>query len=115
MISRRKRLAFATVTIAIVIVGGLVALLALDVMLHWRVQNVAAVNVWGYRGPTIGRKQPNETRVVVLGGSTAFGYGVQYDEAFPYYLEQLLNARGRRFTVVNLGAPGQGAYGFKFD
>jgi hypothetical protein len=117
MISRRKKLAFAVVTVALVLTGGAAALLAVDVVLHWRVQNLGAVNVWGYRGPTIGRKQSNEIRLVVLGGSTAFGYGVPYNEAFPYYLEQLLNARSTtgRYTVVNLGAPGQGAYGFRFD
>src|SRR5262249_20477576 len=56
--------------------------------------------------------------VAVLGGSTAFGYGVRWNETFPYYLESLLNARaprGRRYVVVNLGAPGQGAFGFRFD
>ena len=53
--------------------GASAVLLAADVYLHWRVQNAGAVNVWGYRGPVVGRKQPNEIRVVVLGGSTAFG------------------------------------------
>jgi lysophospholipase L1-like esterase len=117
-LTRAKRAAFALA--AFVLAGGLAvaAMFAVDVYLHWRVENLGAVNVWGYRGPTIGRKQPNEIRIVVLGGSTAFGYGLPYNEAFPYYLEQLLNAGapdGRHYTVINLGAPGQGAYGFRFD
>jgi lysophospholipase L1-like esterase len=109
---------FACAAIALAIIGASAVLLAADVYLHWRVQNAGAVNVWGYRGPVVGRKQPNEIRVVVLGGSTAFGYGLASNEAFPFYLEQMLNAKttGRvRYRVVNLGAPGQGAFGFRFD
>jgi hypothetical protein len=65
----------------------------------------------------VGRKQPGEIRIVVLGGSTAFGYGVPYNEAFPYYLEQRLNAHAARpaYRVINLGAPSQGALGFRVD
>jgi lysophospholipase L1-like esterase len=93
-------------------------LIVVDVYLHHRVQNLGGTNVWGYRGPTIGAKRPNEIRIVVLGGSTAFGYGLPWTEAFPYQLQQALNARsrvGRFYSVVNLGAPGQGAFGFQFD
>ena len=88
-----------------------------DVYLHHRVQNLGGVNVWGYRGPTIGRKQPGEIRIAALGGSTTFGYGLPHHESWPSYLEQLLNERrqSRSYSVVNLGAPGQGAYGFAFD
>ena len=115
--SRRTRLLFAAATIGLAIVLTAAALLATDVYLHSRVQNTGSVNVWGYRGPTVGRKQPGEIRIVVLGGSTAFGYGVPWNEAFPYYLEQMLNARAGRSTyrVVNLGAPSQGALGFRVD
>jgi hypothetical protein len=115
---RRRRLLFGAITmgLAVLICGGI--LLAADIYLHHRVENLGGVNVWGYRGPTVPRKQPRERRVVVLGGSTAFGYGLPWNEAFPFYLEQQLNARaGRRgfIRVINLGAPGQGAYGFRFD
>jgi hypothetical protein len=120
--SRRRPRTLAYVAAALVVAGLGVALLlpvlACDIYLHHRVQNLGAVNVWGYRGPTVGRPRPGETRIVVLGGSTAFGYGLPWNEAFPYYLEQMLNARataGARYSVVNLGAPAQGAYGFRFD
>src|SRR5206468_3133579 len=102
---------FVAIAAGLAVIVGAGCLLGVDMYLHTRVQTAGSVNIWGYRGPVVGRKQPGETRVVVLGGSTAFGYGVPWNEAFPYYLEQMLNARARRpeFRVVNLGAPSQGA------
>jgi lysophospholipase L1-like esterase len=112
---RRTKFIFAGVAVATAISAAV--LLGIDVYLHSRVQNSGSVNIWGYRGPTVGRKQPGEIRIVVLGGSTAFGYGVPWNEAFPYYLEQMLNAGAGRavYRVVNLGAPSQGALGFRVD
>ena len=46
---------FACAAMAFAIMGASTVLLAADVYLHWRVQNVGAVNVWGYRGPVVGR------------------------------------------------------------
>jgi lysophospholipase L1-like esterase len=117
MTPRRKWL-FAAITTGLALTVTAMLLIAMDVYLHHRVQNLGGVNVWGYRGPVIGAKRSNEIRIVVLGGSTAFGYGLPWTEAFPYQLQKALNARaqgGRVYTVVNLGAPGQGAYGFQFD
>jgi len=117
-LSRRRRFAFAVLAVTLATTAMLVMLLAVDVYLHWRVQDLGAVNVRGYRGPTVPAKKPGEARIVVLGGSTAFGYGLPYHEAFPHYLEDDLNARatnGRRYRVINLGAPAQGAYGFLSD
>jgi hypothetical protein len=117
-LSRRRKFAYASAAAALIIIAMTAALLGIDVILHWKVEDLAAVNVWGYRGPTIGRKQAGEQRVVVLGGSTAFGYGLPYNESFPFYLERLLARQAsapRSFRVVNLGAPAQGAFGFLYD
>jgi lysophospholipase L1-like esterase len=97
--------------------GCLAAIVAIDVYLHYRVQNLAGVNIWGYRGRPIGSKQAGEIRIVALGGSTTFGYGLPSHESWPAFLEQMLNANRRPhpYSVVNLGAPGQGAYGLAFD
>jgi lysophospholipase L1-like esterase len=116
--TRRRKWVFAAITMGLVVAATAIFLVAVDVYLHHRVQNLGGVNVWGYRGPTMGAKRANETRIVVLGGSTAFGYGLPWTEAFPYQLQQALNGRaqaGRAYTVVNLGAPGQGAFGFQYD
>lgn len=116
MVPLRRKLAYAAITAGLTFALGVCTLFALDVYVHQRTQNLGGVNVWGYRGPTVGGKAAGETRVVVLGGSTAFGYGVPYDEAMPFYLEQKLNAvGGRHYRVVNLGAPSQGAFGFLAD
>ena len=52
---------------------ALSTLLAADLYFHHRAERFAGdVNVWGYRGPTVGRKRPGEHRLVVIGGNAAF-------------------------------------------
>jgi hypothetical protein len=113
----RRRIAFALVAIAGATATAAAGLLAVDVHLHSKYQTSAGFNVWGYRGPVVGRKQPGEYRVAMLGGSSAFGYGVTWDEAMPAQLERRLAERahtGRSFRVVNLGYNNEGAYSFTF-
>jgi len=115
-LTARRRFAYALIAVVLAATTGALTILLADIYLHFRVQNLAGVNVWGYRGSVVGRKPPGEIRIVVLGGSTAFGYGLPANESWPSSLEQLLNGRpGETYRVVNLGAPGQGAYGFAFD
>ena len=115
MMSRRRRVMF--VAVAVAIAAGLTSamLLAVDVYLHGRYQQSAGFNVWGYRGKPAGKKRADEFRVVVLGGSAAYGYGVSAGEAMPAVLERLLRARTSTpfFTVVNLAYNNEGAYSFK--
>jgi hypothetical protein len=116
-VTTKKRVVFAAIAMVMALVVPSCALLAADVYLHRKVERLASVNVWGYRGPTAGKKQPGEHRLVVLGGSTAFGYGLTWDEAFPAQLETDLRPllRGTAsVSVVNLGFNAQGAYSFKF-
>jgi hypothetical protein len=87
-LSRRRKLVFVAAAFAAVAAVTALVLLALDVYVHHRVQYEAGVNVWGYRGDPVGKKKPGETRIIVLGGSTAFGYGLRWNESWPYYLEQ---------------------------
>lgn len=113
----RRRVAFAAAAAAIAFLGGFAALLAIDVYLHSKYERSAGVNVWGYRGPVVGRKQPGEYRIAMLGGSSAFGYGVTWDRAIPARLERDLERQlpgGRTFRVVNLGYNNEGAYSFTF-
>jgi hypothetical protein len=48
------------------------------------------------------------TRILFLGDSMVFGFGVGQDETIPVHLETGLNAEfpGREFEVINLGVPG---------
>lgn len=115
-ISRTRRLLFALAAITLAIVVPFSILLATDIYLHGRYERSAGLNVWGYRGPAVGRKRPGEYRVVVLGGSSAYGYGVTWDHAMPALLERRLNARRATpmFTVVNLAYNNEAAYSFTF-
>jgi lysophospholipase L1-like esterase len=75
------------------------------------------VNLWGYRGPAVGRKQPGEKRVAVLGGSTAWGFGLSVGQDFPGQMQQRLSARpaaGGPITILNLAYNSEGAYSFKY-
>jgi hypothetical protein len=54
---------------------SLVACVALDIYAHKHAENVAGLNMRGYRGPVAHQKQPREIRLVVVGGTRAFGLG----------------------------------------
>src|SRR5262245_23695031 len=112
---RSKRIVFALIAVAasLLLAGG--TLVGLDLYLHGKYQRSAGFNMWGYRGPAAGRKAPGEYRIAVLGGSSAFGYGVAWAEAFPAVLEQKLKASASRpVSVVNLAYNNEGAYSFKY-
>lgn len=116
MTKRRKAL-FAAITVLLTIVVTFGAILAVDLYLHGRFAEFAGLNAWGYRGPIVGRKQPGEWRLAVVGESTAFGYGVRWWEAIPALLQERLNAAGggtRRATVVNLAYNNEGAHSYPY-
>ena len=112
--SRRRRWAFVGASLFLSILVPLAALLAADVFLHTRFQRTGGVNIWGYRGPVVHGKKPGERRVAVLGGSSAYGYGVNGADALPARLESKLNGGDRPTSVVNLGYNNEGAYSFRF-
>ncbi len=110
--TRRRFIGFAAATVALTVAVTALGLLGADLYLHRRAERSAGLNYRGYRGPAVGRKRPGETRVVVLGGSTVFGYGGPWYEAFPALLEGLLNQRdpSRTWTAINLGFNAEGVY-----
>ena len=95
------------------IVLGAALLMAADVAVHRRLEEQSGLNVRGYRGPVVKQKAPNEIRVVVLGGSTAFGR--TWGGSIPAYLQDYLNNGRLRqdagyspagpISVVNLATP----------
>jgi len=112
-----RRVLFALTAVVTACVATVAAFFALDLYVHKRAERSAGLNIWGYRGPVLSRKHPGEIRVVVLGGSTVFGYGRTWQEAFPPQLEQRLNQAAKgpaTFTVANLGYNSEGAYAFRF-
>ena len=115
---------FVILSVVMSFTGATAVLLALDLYVHAKFDDyvgrsgISGTNIWGYRGPVVGTKQAGEHRIVVVGGSTTFGYGVTPTEAFPAVLEELLN-QGRDLTdgkvsVVNLGYNNEGAHSFRF-
>jgi len=90
-----------------------IGLLALDMRAHARVENLGGVNVRGYRGPVLGQKRGNETRLAVVGGDLAFGWGVAPTETLAPFLRQNVGLdlekpgpEGRVVTAVTAGAMG---------
>lgn len=107
----------ASLVISTLVAVGL--LLGLDLYLHHRYEGLVGLNVRGYRGPIAKRKPPGEQRLVVLGGSTAFGYGVPYNQSFPARLERRLNDLMHQtgqppVSVINLAGNSEGAFAFTY-
>lgn len=116
--TRTKHLLFALLAAMLAGVVSVAGLLALDIYYHHKLSTSAGLNIWGYRGPTVARKQSGERRVVVVGESTTFGYGVHWQETIPAYLQELLNregpSSGRLVTVINLGYNGEAAHSYSY-
>jgi lysophospholipase L1-like esterase len=112
----RRTLLFGIAAVLLASIAAIGALFAADLILHSRAERSAGLNKWGYRGPAVPRRHDGQPRVAVLGGSTAFGYGVTWDQSFPAALERGLKASapGRQWSVVNLGYNNEGAYSFRF-
>ena len=72
-----------------------------------------SINADGFRDSVYARPKPEGVfRIVVMGDSVSFGYGVDETEAYPQVLEELLSelAPDSRIEVVNLGVGGYNAY-----
>jgi lysophospholipase L1-like esterase len=69
-------------------------------------------NELGLRNPPIDVGREPCLRILVLGDSYAFGWGVQQNEAFPRQLEAMIVERypGVSVEVLNAGVPGYGLY-----
>jgi len=67
------------------------------------------INSLGLRGPEASAAKPaNTTRILVLGDSVAFGWGIEEEDTLVHQLQQHLNQAetGTHFEVWNAGVPG---------
>jgi len=67
-----------------------------------------SVNSLGFRGRGfLVKKAEGEKRICAFGGSSTFGYGVEDNETYPYYVEEFLNrySLDEEYKVINCGFP----------
>jgi len=112
----KRQVVFAVVAMLLSTLATIAFVSGVDLYLHARYARTGGYNIRGYRGPVVGAKRPGERRIVMLGGSVAFGYGVPSDETIPAHLAPLLQAArpASPLSVVNLGWQSEGAYSFLF-
>ena len=105
-----------TFFITLIIFTGLI--LIADLHYHNKYLHLHGLNHKGYRGKVVNAKKEEEVRLVMLGGSVVFGYGVKYNETLPSQLENKLQAYcdivgcNKKITVINLAYNNEGAYAF---
>ena len=113
---RRHPRLVGPILVALSITVTFLGLLALDLYYHNKFHKSAGTNYRGYRGEVLGKKGSNEFRIFILGGSTAFGYGVKVDETIPAYLERVVQSRvgnsGQNVKVINLAYNNESAVCF---
>ena len=71
--------------------------------------NEIIINSHGFRDYEYSKKKNKNTyRILVLGDSTTFGYGVKIEESYPKVLEDLLNKnfKNKKIEVLNFGVSG---------
>lgn len=61
-------------------------------------------------GRRLSPKRPGEFRIVCLGESPTFGWGVEYEQAYPARLERLLRGAGVDAEVINAGMIGHSSH-----
>lgn len=72
-------------------------------------QTKVAINSLGMRDPEPVAASPPAKRVLMVGDSMVFGYGVEHREALPQALQRALARRGVTACVGNGGVPGYGS------
>ncbi|MDP2320445.1 MAG: hypothetical protein Q8O42_14045 [Acidobacteriota bacterium] len=91
---------------------GVMLMIVADQFAHRRVQDMAGVNSWGYRGLVMPAKAAGEIRIAMVGGDHGFGWGMAPEETTAAYLRGVIARRlaagdgSAIVTAVNLSAVG---------
>jgi len=95
------------------VVLAVLVLVAADLGAHKRVETLGGLNIRGYRGPVAHQRQPNELRLVFVGGTRAFGWGEPASgttvAAVRFELSRVLDIPGKPLmpiVAINLGRIG---------
>lgn len=111
-----KKAIFGSLGLTLSCIFGIGLLIIADLYMHYHLREQQGYNSEGYRGESLDRKREGEVRIATFGGSTTYGYGVNYKKAWPYYLSVLLQDNvSNQVSVTNLGANNQGIYGIWYD
>lgn len=81
--------------------------------LHYANGTVATANAMRFRGPEVPpHPDPGTIRIILLGGSTTHGFGVNDDQTIDAHMRRLLKEKypSTPFEVVNLALDGYDAY-----
>ena len=68
----------------------------------------AHINALGLRDREIPPKKPDTFRIIAIGDSYTYGWGVEIEDTWLRRLEAQLRAAGHRVETINLGKPGTG-------
>lgn len=69
----------------------------------------AKISSIGIRNQEISTQKPKKTlRILVLGDSFTFGWGVEQGESWPKLLEKSIKLKDKNIEIVNTGVPGAG-------
>lgn len=71
--------------------------------------NIIKINSHGFRDFEYNIKKNDDIfRIIIIGDSTTYGYGVQIEDTYPKQLEKLLNTKfiNNKFEVLNMGHVG---------
>ncbi|MDD5729510.1 MAG: hypothetical protein PHN57_00065 [Candidatus Omnitrophica bacterium] len=99
----------------------IILVLKQDPLLFWRQKPNINMNFQGCEVATDGlglrnkaramAKKPGTIRIICMGASPTFGWGVNYESTYPRQLEKLLNhSRKNHFEVINAGIIGYSSY-----
>jgi hypothetical protein len=66
----------------------------------------ARINNLGFRGRDVAVRRERRYRIVTLGDSFTFGWGVDTNDTWPHVLEEALQEHGLDVEVLNLARPG---------
>lgn len=68
----------------------------------------AAINGLGFRDREFAVERTANYRIIAIGDSFTYGWGVQLEQSWPKVMEQKLRDKSLSVEVANLGAPGTG-------
>lgn len=75
----------------------------------------AKMNNLGYRGPDVYPPRGTDTiRIMLVGNSFTYGWGVSWEDSWPAILEKELPAKiGKKVQILNFSRPGSGPYNYR--